>query len=239
MPATAADWGSLKGRFVYDGPPPDLAPLQVNKDAFCIANPPPNESLIVSDGGGLANVVLFLRSARGKKLEAHPDYAASLDEPAVLNNRGCEFHPHVLLMQSGQKLVVKNSDPVGHNTKIDFGKNSSFNQIIAIDAEMAVSVSKPEAVPAPVQCSIHPWMSGFIVVNDNPYMASSGEDGTFEISNIPAGQHEFVFWHEGPKYLNGIKVGGSQTRRGRAKLKIEAGKTLDLGEIKLSASALH
>ena len=43
------------------------------------------------------------------------------------------------------------------------------------------------------------------------------EDGTFEIKNIPAGKHEFQFWHEGSGYLKNLKYkGGTANRQGRA-----------------------
>jgi hypothetical protein len=83
-------------------------------------------------------------------------------------------------------------------------------------------------------------MHGVLVVQDHPYMAASADDGTFEIKNIPAGEHEFQFWHEAPGYLKNLKFqGGSTDRRGRAKLTIPAGGTLDLGDIKVPASVLQ
>ena len=78
-----------------------------------------------------------------------------------------------------------------------------------------------------------------MLVQDHPYMAVSGEDGTFEIKNIPAGKHEFQFWHEAPGYLKNLKFkGGTTDRQGRAELTIAAGQTLDLGDIKVPASVL-
>ena len=67
-----------------------------------------------------------------------------------------------------------------------------------------------------------------------------GADGKFEIKNIPAGQNEFQFWHEAQGYLKNLKFNGGMTdaRSGRAKLTIPAGQTLDLGDIKVKASAL-
>ena len=38
----AAEWGSIKGRFVVDGAPPELRPLVVDKDAFCMQTKPTN-----------------------------------------------------------------------------------------------------------------------------------------------------------------------------------------------------
>ena len=75
-------------------------------------------------------------------------------------------------------------------------QNASFNEIIAQGESRTKTFTKAEAMPMPVNCNIHPFMEAHILVQDHPYMAVSGEDGTFEIKNLPAGKHNFVFWHE-------------------------------------------
>ena len=67
----------------------------------------------------------------------------------------------------------------------------------------------------PVDCNIHPFMKGHLLVQDHPYMAVSGEDGTFEIKNIPAGKHEFQFWHEAAGYLKNLKLNRRRDRSPR------------------------
>ncbi len=236
--APAAEWGSIKGHFVVDGTPPAQPPLRLTDD-YCIKLNPPNKSLVVDTKGDLANAVVFIRVARNEKIDVHPDYAAELAKPVVLDNKGCEFHPHVTLVRVGQKFVVKNSDPMGHNTKWDLAVNGSFNQIIEVGKEVSVTFAKPEANAAPVHCSIHAFMEGQLLVQDHPYMAVSGDDGTFEIKNIPAGKHSFQFWHE-KGYLSDLKLkGGTTDRRGRADITIKAGETLDLGDLKVPAAMLH
>jgi len=234
--SSAAEWGSIKGRFVLDGAPPKLAPLVVTKDAYCIDKKPINESVIVGSDGGLANVVVYLRLPRGGKVEMHPDYPAQPTEAAVLDNNGCSFHPHITLVRAGQPLVIKNSDPVGHNTNIAV---FAFNQTIPIGSETPLKTTRATPIPMPVVCNIHPWMKAHVLVQDHPYMAASAEDGTFEIKNIPVGKHEFQMWHEGSGYMKNIKFkGGTANRQGRATLTIAAGGTLDLGDIKVPASLL-
>ena len=83
-------------------------------------------------------------------------------------------------------------------------------------------------------------MKAHLLVRDNPYMAITGDDGSFEIANIPAGEHEFILWHESVGNLKNLDLGanGKADRRGRAKLEIPAGGELDLGEIKVKPSAV-
>lgn len=232
--SSAAEWGSLKGRFVVDGVPPKPNPLVVTKDQFCIDKKPMNESIVVGDDGSLANAVVYIRQARREKIDVHPDYAAQLSKPVQLDNLGCHFVPHVTLARTGQQIILKNSDPVGHNTKL-----GTFNQIIPAGSEIPTKIDRGAALPLPVTCSIHPFMNGYVLVQDHPYMAASAENGTFEIKDIPAGKRGFAFWHEAPGPLKNLKVGGGTTdRRGAVELTIKAGETLDLGEIKVPAAAL-
>jgi hypothetical protein len=232
--ASAAEWGAIKGRFVVDGPPPKLTPLVVAKDQFCIDKNPANESVLVGDDGSLANVVVYIRLGRRDKIDVHPDFKEKLAEPVVLDNQGCHFVPHVTLVRSGQPLILKNTDPVGHNTNL-----GGFNQIIPAGGEIKTKRDRAAAVPATVTCNIHPFMKGYMLVQDHPYMATSAEDGAFAIEKIPAGKREFVFWHEAPGGMKDLKVGsGKADRRGVVELAIKAGETLDLGEIKVPAAML-
>jgi hypothetical protein len=232
--ASAAEWGSIKGRFVVDGQPPKPAPLIVTKDQFCIDNPPKNETVIVGEDGALANVVVYLRLGRRDKIDVHPDYEATLSEPAVLDNKACHFVPHVTLVRTGQQLVLKNSDPVGHNTNLGI-----FNQIIPAGGETPTKLTRAEALPKPVSCNIHPFMRGYVLIQDHPYMAVSDEDGTFEINNVPAGKRGFTYWHETSGPMRNLKVGGGTAdRRGTVELTIKPGETLDLGDIKVPAISL-
>jgi hypothetical protein len=236
----AAGWGSLKGKFVVDGAVPKPAAIDASKDAYCVAAHPVDESVVVGKDGALGDVVVFLRVGTGKTVDVHPDYAATKDQTITLDNKGCSFHPHITLVRTGQPFVIKNSDQTGHNTNAALQKNGNFNALIAAGDEKKMTFAKTEALPMPVNCNIHPFMHGFMLVKDDPYMAVSGDDGTFEIKNIPAGKQEFVFWQEVHGYLKDLKYkGGATSKQGRAEVTIEDGKTVDMGEIKVPASALQ
>jgi plastocyanin len=236
LPAMAAGWGSVKGRFVVDGKAPEPPALLVDKDQFCIDNKPTNDAILVGEGGALQNVIVYLRLPRTGKVEAHPDYAAKLKEPVVLDNKGCHFEPRVTLVQVGQTLRVTNSDPTGHNTNISV---FSFNPVVPSNGKIEVKATKESRLPEQVKCNIHPFMTGYLLSQKHPYMAVTGEDGAFEIKNLPAGKHELQLWHEAVGYLKDVATkGGKADRTGRVDVTIAADKTLDLGDIKVPASLL-
>jgi len=233
--APAADWGTLKGRFVISGDVAAPAALTVDKDVeVCGKHKLVNEEVVVADDKGVANVVVFVRD---KKVTVKPELAAAAKEAKpVLDNLNCRFEPHVLFVQAGQELVIKNSDPVGHNSNISTVKNPPSNNLIPAGGEVTATFGSDEAVPAQVTCNIHPWMKGWIVVRDNPYAAVSGPDGSFEIADLPAEELELQFWHEKAGYIGEMTIGGKKekARRGRMKLEVKPGDN-DLGEIVLDA----
>jgi hypothetical protein len=240
--AQAAEWGSLKGRLVFDGNPGKPAAINVNKDVeFCSKHTLVDETITVGEKDGLSNVFIYLYVKKGKSIEIHPDLEKPSEELAILDNKGCRFEPHALVVRTGQPLEIRNSDPgIGHNTNAQtLLANPKFNEQVSAASPISKVFEKTEAYPAEVACNVHPWMKSFLLIRDNPYAAVTGKDGSFEIKNLPAGEHEFIFWQEGVGNIRKLSVGGTKTsRKGRAELKIPAGETLDLGDVKVSAKVL-
>jgi plastocyanin len=231
--AGADEWGTLKGRFVLGGDAAAPAGLNVDKDMeVCGKHKLLAEELVVGEGKGVANVVVFVRD---KKVKVKPELAAAAkDAKPVLDNLNCRFEPHVLFVQAGQELVIKNSDTVGHNSNIATVKNAPSNNLIPAGGEVKAKFTADEAVPAQVTCNIHPWMKGWIVVRDNPYAAVSKADGSFEITDLPAEEVELQFWHEKAGYLGEMTINQKKetVKKGRMKKAIKAGEN-DMGEIVL------
>jgi len=240
--AYGAEWGSLKGRLVVEDDLGKPAAINVNKDVeYCGKHNLVDESLTLGENGGLTNAFVYLYIKKGKSVAIHPDLEKPGEETIVLDNKGCRFEPHALIVRTGQTLEIRNSDPgIGHNTNAQaLLSNPKFNEQVSSDSPIVKVFMRSESYPSEVACNVHPWMKAFVLIRDNPYMAVTGADGSFEIKNLPTGKHEFIFWQEGVGNLRKLKVGGTKTsRKGRAKLEILAGETLDLGDVTVSAKVL-
>lgn len=240
--APAGNWGTLRGRFVYDGEPPKPDPIVPTKDPeFCGQHNLVDESLVVNDERQLKNVFVYVYVPRGQSLDVHEGYSESADDEVVLDNEDCRFEPHCITLRLSQTLSVQSTDTaehsIGHNTNLA-SRQEPFNDTVPATG-MDKSFKVAQSYPLPIKCNIHPWMSAHILIREDPYMALSADDGSFEIANIPAGEHEFVFWHERPGTLRDVTLGGGKTdRRGRMKIEIPAGQVVDLGEIAVPAALL-
>ena len=222
--ASADQWGSIRGRFVYGGNPPVARKLEVNKDlGVCGKHPLLDESLVVGKDRGVANVVIYIRT---RNVKIHPDLQKSLPPKAVLDNVGCRFEPHIRTLWVGkQTLVLRNSDPIGHNSNVQPFGEVGVNPLIPANGEYEHRLSLPQPIPIPISCGIHPWMRAHLVARDNPYIAVSGSDGVFKLEKLPAVELEFQAWQEKCGY-----VAIAKWKRGRFRLSIKPG-VHDLGDI--------
>ena len=237
-PVQAAEWGDLTVRFTYDGAVPVAQKVVVTKDKeVCGKIPLYDESLVVNkENKGIQNVICYLYlGRRDKQPSVHPSYAESSKATLSLDNNLCRFEPHIQIVRTGQPLDVLNTDPVGHNTNVSTLTNPAQNILIPGGGKVSMKFAKEERLPAKVACNIHPWMSGYVVVRENPYAAVSDEDGNLTIKNLPAGKHTFQFWHEKSGYVSAGKQNGKAVtwKRGRVELDVKPSGT-KLGEIKLA-----
>ena len=233
----AQQWGNLKVRFAYDGDAPKAQPVEVTKDeAYCGKFKPMDETLVVNaENNGIANVIVYVRT---KDVAIHPDYDKLLKVPVKLDNKGCRFEPHVTMLWTRRTLELGNTDMVGHNTAVSTFFNDPINPLIPTGGVLKKKYEAEERLPAKVTCSIHRWMSCWLVIRSNPYGAASDKNGLVEIKNLPAGELEFQVWQEKAGYISKVKLDGTAAEwlRGRTKVKIEAGKTADLGDVLVNSA---
>lgn len=220
----------ISGKVIFAGPLPISNQIKkhLDRNLHCYEGAKPFETIDqewLGKEGGVANVVLFLKPPVGKYFPIHRDDrtisgAVELDQPH------CVYIPHVVslypayfdgreLIQTGQKLLVKNSGKIPHNTRFNgskvLGNDVSFN--VAVGSEKAVVLS-PEGDPIPITCDIHSWMKAYAWVFNHPYHAVTNLDGTYEIPRPPAGTElTLVAWHEGLGYINQGEFKGEMGRK--------------------------
>ena len=146
------------------------------------------QSIAVKDGG-LADVLVYVKSG------ASGSYTAPA-ESVTMDQKGCNYEPHVLAVQAGQPIKIRNSDDTLHNIHPRPTVNSEFNVGQARKGMEATKSFDKEEVMIPVGCDVHPWMRSYISVLNHPFFAVSGDDGTYEIKNVPAGDYEVEVFHE-------------------------------------------
>jgi hypothetical protein len=236
--AAAAEWGTLSGQFIYDGQAAAPAKLVVDKDLECCGkylDEIVDETITVGPEGGLANVYVYLRSPKGKKVASHPDLeAAAASTPVVLDNMHCRFQQHAIAVWGGkQTLVAKNGDPIGHAVAVALTKNAPVNSLLPAGQSLELKFQEGEPLPAQITCGPHPWEKAWVKVHDSPYIAVTDRSGKFTIPNLPVGDWEFQVWHEKSGYL----AAKPEWSKGRVKLAIKAGDN-DFGVIKVSPDLL-
>ena len=187
--------GTLRGKVEFAGPFTPLPPLylkgsDVKDKEVCASVEAPNETILVKDGG-LANVFIYLRKA---PKTSSPVPGDSL----IFDQKACVFKPHAMIARVGQTVKILNSDAVAHNTHTYGKKTVQFNSVVGENNAVGVPMEYKQAEQEPIKvgCDIHPWMNAYHLPIDHPFAVVSGEDGKFEIKDLPSGKHEFKVWHE-------------------------------------------
>jgi len=186
------DAGTLKGHVKYDGKAPKKKKLRMDADPVCgssHSSPVLSENFKMASDGSMAEALVYLKNVK---------YNGGVpSEPAVLDQKGCIYVPHVFGMVAGQELLIKNSDATLHNIHSMPKVNKEFNFAMPkVVKKKKATFSKSEPDPFYIKCDVHPWMKTWVLVSDHPYFAVTDAKGNFSIEGIPAGTYEVVCWQE-------------------------------------------
>ena len=179
----------IVGTVTFKGtPPPEKEITPLEDDPTCGAMykdaKPMTHFYMVGPAGEFGDVLVSLKGVTGKSTGASA-------APAILDQKGCLYTPTILAIQTGQKLIVKNSDPVMHNvhpTPTATGNQESNLAQMPGGADLDFTFAQPEMF-LKFKCDVHPWMFAWVSVYDHPYFCVSGKDGKFVIKNVPPGKY--------------------------------------------------
>jgi len=190
LPSTAvaaSSGGSISGRVIFVGDPPQAKKIKVTKDNEKCGAEVTAEDLVVGSDKGIQNAVVSVVGLKGAP--AKPEKAPTIDQ------RGCVFRPHVLIAPIGVGVDILNNDGVLHNFHTYSDKNSPMNKAQpGFKKKMTETFGQPEFIK--VNCDAHSWMAAWIVITDHPFIAATDGAGVFKISDVPAGNHTIEVWHE-------------------------------------------
>ena len=205
--ATAQGGGIIEADVKYNGQPV-VETLKVNKDTQKCGTEAKIEKVAVGSNKGLAHTVVPVPTAKGQ----------APAKKAVLDQQGCKFVPHVVVMTPGE-IDIKNSDDILHNIHTYSTANPSINKAQPkFKKVMTEKFEKPEVVK--VTCDVHSWMLGWVAVVPTPFYGVTDANGMTKIENVPAGKHTVEVWHETlGKQTKEVEVKAGQTSKVSFELK--------------------
>jgi hypothetical protein len=226
-----AQYGTIKGRLIWTGE--TIVPARVLEEKGKAEKDP---NVCAKDQSILSHALEIDPQSRGVKYGyayvvrpkgANPEAVKDLiaKNPTVeVDQKNCDFVPHSTAIHQDQTLVMKSSDPTGHNIRLSGFTNAGTNQTIAPNGKIQLKLVA-ERLPMTVACDIHPWMHGHVMIFDHPFFAVTGSDGSFEINGVPAGDQNVVVWQEGAGYVTPGAGRGTP-------VKVVAGQVTDMGDVK-------
>lgn len=189
--AVSPDAATITGSVKLAGTAAKGEPIQMSADPFCQSQhttPVVSEQVTVAADGSLADVFVYIKDIKGN----YPPPAT----PVVLDQKGCQYHPHISGMQVGQTLQIKNSDATLHNIHCLAKTNSEFNVGQPVQNMVSDKSFDKSEVMIKFKCDVHSWMNSYIGVLPHPFFAVSAANGQFTIPNLPPGTYTLVAWHQ-------------------------------------------
>ena len=185
--------GTISGTVKWTGPAAPKLEVTINKDQD-VCDPDSQktrslERLIVGPDGGVANTIVYLKNISSGKEMKLPQVRQTLDQ------KHCQYVPHILLVPQSSALSMKSSDHVLHTVHSDGA--ASFNLAFPFTDHVTIQNMNTAGL-INLKCNGgHSWMNAEVMVVSHPYYAVTGEDGKFELADVPPGDYQIVAWHEG------------------------------------------
>jgi len=143
---------------------------------------------VANDDGGVPDVVVT----------AMPHGAFKPARPLIrtdalrLDQKGKEFIPHILALQTGTPVFFPNSDDIQHHV-YSFSSSKRFEIKLYKGTPTEPIVFDQPGIVA-LGCNIHDWMLAYVYVTDTPYFTQTNSTGDWRLE-LPAGEYRLSLWH--------------------------------------------
>jgi plastocyanin len=184
--AQAGDSGSVSGKVKFRGAPPPARKIRITTDPSVCGAEQQSEDVVVGAEQGVRYAVVRLIGAK----------AAAAAAPVVaMEQKGCKFVPHVLIVRKGSDFDIVNGDGILHNIHTHSTANPEFDKAQP-GSKKTMSQKFDKAETIKISCDVHPWMRGWIVVAEDAFTVVTDETGSFKLPNVPPGTYKLEVWHE-------------------------------------------
>ena len=176
--AYAADSASISGKVAFEGTPPKMKRIKTDADPKCSEmhadSPLMSEEVVVNPDGTLRNVFVYIKSGLTKTYEAPKT-------PVEVDQTGCHYVPHVFGMMAKQPLKIVNNDDTLHNIHAmpQVEGNKEFNLGQPNKGQEATRTFANPEVMVHFKCDVHPWMSAYVGVLEQPLLQRNGREWHF------------------------------------------------------------
>jgi plastocyanin len=189
LPAVrSAHAAEIQGRVVLSGEAPAAKKVPITIDQYVCGTEQLSMDLVVSGAREVRNVVVWLENPPPGAPSARPTTGTPMDQ------KDCVFVPRVVIVPAAGTVEFLNSDRLLHNLHSVSRDNPSFNRTQPKGRTIPITFAKPEIVR--VDCDLHSWMRGWVVVAAHPFYALTDAQGRFRLDNVPPGSYTLRVWHE-------------------------------------------
>ncbi len=164
---------------------------------------------VLSSSNEVKNTFVIVEGVKEGKAAPKKDFS--------IDNKNCRFEPLVGISYVKSDYVIKNSDPLLHNTNLgkmirEGVRQQVYNFALPFKDQVIEDKLNKIAGLIDVKCDAHPWMRAYIYSSRHPYVAITDANGNFEIKDLLPGKYKVRIWHEGfEEVIKEIEVKAGKT----------------------------